>query len=48
MCIRDRFIIRHVEEFLKDLIAWEDYDDDQPVANNPIGFTTNFVTEEEG
>ncbi len=45
--LNEGFIIRHVEEFLKDLIAWEDYDDDQPTTNNPIGFSTNFVQEED-
>jgi hypothetical protein len=45
--LNEGFIIRHVEEFLKDLIAWEDYDDDQPSSNNPIGFSTKFVTEDE-
>ena len=29
------FILRHVEEFLKEVIGWEDYDDDVP---QPIGF----------
>ena len=29
------FILRHVEEFLKEIINWEDYDDDVPQA---IGF----------
>lgn len=45
--LNEGFIVRHVEEFLKDLIAWEDYDDDQPVGKHPIGFSSNFVTEDE-
>jgi hypothetical protein len=45
--LNEGFIIRHVEEFLKDLVAWEDYDDDQPVGKHPIGFSTNFAPEEE-
>ncbi|MDH3648060.1 MAG: hypothetical protein OEQ53_00160 [Saprospiraceae bacterium] len=33
------FILRHVEEFLKEIIAWEDYDDDVP---QQIGFSMGF------
>jgi hypothetical protein len=34
------FIIRYVEEFLKEVIEWEDFDDDVPekMGMNPIGF----------
>ena len=39
--LNEGFIIRHVEELLKELIAWEDYDDDQPTPAS-IGFNTNF------
>ncbi len=35
------FIIRHTEEFLKEIIEWEDYDDDMP-QSQPIGFQTGF------
>ena len=46
--INEGFIVRHVEEFLKELTNWEDYDDDQP-APPPIGFNTQFqLTEDEG
>lgn len=45
--INEGFIIRHVEELLKELTNWEDYDDDQP-APPPIGFNTQFqLTEDE-
>ena len=37
------FILRHVEEFLKEIIAWEDYDDDAP--GQPIGFQNNLTNE---
>ncbi|NND05805.1 MAG: hypothetical protein HKN87_05450 [Saprospiraceae bacterium] len=37
------FILRHVEEFFKEIIAWEDYDDDVP--GQPIGFQTNLTKE---
>lgn len=33
------FILRHVEEFLKEIIGWEDFDDDVPQA---IGFQSGF------
>jgi len=39
--LNEGFIVRHVEEFLKELIAWEDYDDDQATPH-PIGFNSNF------
>lgn len=31
------FFIRHVEEWLEEMIAWEDYDDEEPIKR--IGFT---------
>lgn len=36
------FIIRYVEEFMKEVIEWEDFDDDVPekMGMNPIGFGT--------
>jgi len=34
------FMLRHVEEFLKEVINWEDYDDDVPTLT-PIGFQTS-------
>ena len=34
--LKPAFIIRHVEEFLKEMISWEDYDDDAP--HQTIGF----------
>ena len=35
------FIVRHMEELLKEITAWEDYDDDESKPP-PIGFTHNF------
>ena len=40
--IQSPFIIRHVELFLREVINWEDYDDDQQVATQPIGFQLPF------
>ena len=36
------FIIRHVELFLKEVVNWEDYDDDQQIPAQPIGFQLPF------
>lgn len=39
--LKQPFILRHMETFLKDITEWEDYDDDLPQqtpAFNPIGF----------
>ena len=40
------FISRHVEEFMKEIISWEDYDDDAPAAK--IGFQTGFQLQANG
>jgi len=39
--LKPPFILRHTEEFLKEIIAWEDFDDDMP-ESQPIGFQTGF------
>ena len=36
--LKQGFILRHVEEFIKEITEWEDYDDDQP-SKPIIGFT---------
>ncbi len=38
--LKKAFLIRHVEEFMTEVINWEDYDDDldEQVKSNPIGF----------
>ncbi len=43
------YILRHVEEFLKEVIGWEDYDDEvqEKMGINPIGFSSNIITEEQ-
>lgn len=47
---KEPYVIRHVEEFLKEIIEWEDYDDDaqkQMGAATPIGFTSpSIITED--
>jgi len=45
--IKPPFIIRHLEEFLKEVINWEDYDDDEPATGQQkIGYNLNFMQEE--
>ncbi len=41
------FIIRHVEEFVKAITEWEDYDDDEPASDQRIGFKLNFNKKEQ-
>ena len=38
--LKEIFIVRYTEEFMKEVIEWEDFDDDVPekMGMNPIGF----------
>ena len=36
--IKEPFIVRHFEDFLKEITNWEDFDDDDPPHSKPIGF----------
>lgn len=38
--MKEPFLLRHVEEFMNEIISWEDYDDDidETAKVNPIGF----------
>lgn len=40
---KEAYVIRHVEEFMKEIIDWEDYDDDiqEKMGFTPIGFKPN-------
>jgi hypothetical protein len=38
--LQEPYIIRHMEEFIKEITTWEDFDDDEPT--NKIGFELNF------
>ncbi|MEO1438261.1 MAG: hypothetical protein AAFV80_22155, partial [Bacteroidota bacterium] len=38
--IQPPFFIRHLEEFMREVTNWEDYDDDEP--HKKIGFNLNF------
>ena len=47
--LKEGFIIRHMEVFLKEITEWEDYDDDEPTtkdAFNPIGFQRIIESQE--
>lgn len=43
----DKLVLTHFESFFKDLIEWEDYDDDDPASPKPnaIGFGANMPDE---
>lgn len=42
--LTEPFFIRHIEEFIREVTAWEDYDDDErpAPADQKIGFKLNF------
>ena len=44
--IKTPFILRHIETFVSEITAWEDYDDDENVLPTKIGFNHKFTTEE--
>ncbi len=50
--LNEAFIVRYVEEFLKEVIEWEDFDDDLPekMGISPIGFGVDrdFFQDESG
>lgn len=48
--LKQEYIIRHMEEFVKEITQWEDYDDDVPAKSaigftNPIGFQQEVIEE---
>lgn len=43
--IKPPFVLRHMEELLKEVTNWEDYDDDEP--SKTIGFNMNFMDKPE-
>ena len=47
--MKPAFILRYVETFLKEVIEWEDFDDDVPekMGMNPIGFSAIAQEHEE-
>ena len=38
--LKEPFFVRHVEDFIKEITDWEDYDDDEPTKK--IGYKMNF------
>jgi len=46
--IKQPFILRHVEDFVREITNWEDYDDDKPTDQQKIGYHLNFMTGEDG
>ena len=43
--IKEPFILRHMEEFIKEVATWEDYDDDDTAVSNKIGFNIDYSTD---
>lgn len=43
--IKPPFLVRHMEDFVKEVTNWEDYDDDDPgkQPHQEIGFKLNFL-----
>lgn len=49
--IKPPFLIRHMEEFVREIAEWEDFDDDDkgPSSQQQIGYSLNFMrSAEEG
>jgi len=46
--LTDMFVIRYVEQFMRAVIEWEDYDDDGKKQGQlaPIGFQSELITED--
>ena len=40
--LKEAYILQHLETFISDVTAWEDYDDEMPEPNQRIGFKLNF------
>ncbi len=36
--LKEPFFVRHMEDFIKEVTKWEDYDDDDPQPSQRIGF----------
>ena len=44
--LQDPFFVRHMEDFIKEVTKWEDYDDDDSQPINRIGFNVNLTEQE--
>ncbi|NNE30541.1 MAG: hypothetical protein HKN16_12955 [Saprospiraceae bacterium] len=40
--LKDPFFVRHMEDFIKEVTKWEDYDDDDSQPINRIGFNVSL------
>jgi len=40
--LKEAYILQHLETFISDVTAWEDYDDEMQEPNQRIGFKLNF------
>lgn len=40
--LKEAYMLQHLETFVSDITAWEDYDDEMPEPNQRIGFKLNF------
>lgn len=45
--LRDAYMLQHLETFIADVTAWEDYDDDLPEPSQRIGFKMNLPQEQQ-
>lgn len=43
--LTEAFFVKHIDEFLKEVTNWEDYDDDDNPSSHKIGFRVNFEGE---
>jgi len=46
--IKPPFLVRHMEEFIREVTDWEDYDDDDKGPSQKIGYSLNFMPQGEG
>jgi len=46
--VKPPFLVRHMEEFMREVTDWEDYDDDDKGPAQKIGYSMNFMPQSEG
>ena len=46
--IKPPFLVRHMEEFMREVTDWEDYDDDDKGPSQKIGYSLNFMPQGDG
>ena len=45
--LKEPFYIRHLEEFIKEITSWEDFDDDEPSQRIGFHFNLNQTPQDE-